>query len=228
MAARKSSRKIPAHGSDRRMSLMSAAVGRLQPTWCFWHSTELHGTGRAVPALRDLVTDSSAKGGFMDAVHLHLMLNHVPVIGLGFVFLTLLVAWMRRDDVLFRLALGFGIVVALGALGARLTGSGAEEAVEKLPGVTETVIERHEDAANLATIVVGVLGIASLGGLWLWRRTPVPRWFQLGLLALAVIGGGLMAYTANLGGQVRHTEIRAGAAQSAESNTGAAKDADGD
>src|SRR5262245_47527336 len=143
------------------------------------------------------------------------MLNHVPIVGLGFVLLTLLVAWMRRDDMLLRLALAFGIVVALGAIGARLTGSGAEEAVEKLPGVTEAVIERHEDAANLATIVVGLLGIASLGGLWLWRRTPVPRWFHLGLLALTVASGGLMTYTANLGGQVRHTEIRTGAGQNA-------------
>jgi uncharacterized membrane protein len=164
----------------------------------------------------------------MDAVHLHLMLNHVPVIGLGFVLLTLLVAWMRRDDVLVRLALAFGIVVALGAVGARLTGSGAEEAVERLPGVTEMVIDRHEDAANLATVAVALIGIASLGGLWRWRHMPTPRWFQLGLLALTVISGGLMTYTANLGGQVRHTEIRASAGQNAEPNAGADRHGDED
>ena len=164
----------------------------------------------------------------MDAVHLHLMLNHVPVIGLGFVLLTLLVAWIRRDDVLLRLALAFGIVVALGAIGARLTGSGAEEAVDKLPGVTEAVIERHEDAANLGTVVVVLLGVVSLGGLWLWRRAPIPRWFQLGLLALTVVSAGIMTYTANLGGQVRHTEIRAGAGTNAEPNAGAEKEDDRD
>ena len=162
----------------------------------------------------------------MDAVHLHLMLNHVPVIGLGFVLITLLVAWVRRDDAVLRLALAFGVVVALGAIGARLTGSGAEKAVEKLPGVTEAVIERHEDAANLGTVVVALLGVVSLGGLWSWRRTKAPRWFQLGLLALTVVSAGIMTYTANLGGQVRHTEIRAGAGPNAEPGTAAENEDD--
>src|SRR5262245_22959078 len=156
------------------------------------------------------------------------MLNHIPIVGLGFVGLTLLVAWMRRDDVMFRLALAFGIVVALGAIGARLTGHGAEEAVEKLPGVTEALIERHEDAANLATMAVGILGLASLAALWVWRRAPMPRWFQLGLLALTVVCWGLMTYTGNLGGQVRHTEIRASAGPSGGPNAGGLEEGDED
>lgn len=146
----------------------------------------------------------------MSTTHVHLLLNHIPVIGIliGLVVFTLGV-W-RRNDSWTRLALGLFAAVALVALATMLTGEGAEEAVENLPGVSESLIGTHEDAAGLAAIGAYVLGGISLVALLWVRRRPLPRALTVTVLPVVLLVSGLMAYTANLGGQIRHTEIRAG------------------
>jgi uncharacterized membrane protein len=147
----------------------------------------------------------------MSTTHIHLLLNHIPVIGIliGLVVFTLGV-W-RRNDSWTRLALGLFAAVALVALATMLTGEGAEEAVENLPGVSESLIGTHEDAAGLAAIGAYVLGGISLVALLWVRRRPLPRALTVTVLPVVLLVSGLMAYTANLGGQIRHTEIRGGA-----------------
>ena len=81
--------------------------------------------------------------------------------------------------------------------------------MEDLPGVTEQLIEDHEEAGEAAAIAFAVLGLASLGALALYRReAEVPRRVALATLVLGLIVGALMVRAANLGGQIRHTEIR--------------------
>jgi hypothetical protein len=54
------------------------------------------------------------------------------------------------------------------------------------------------------------LGLLALGGLIAFRgNRPVPVWFCLATLTLALLVAGLMARAANLGGQIRHEKIRA-------------------
>ena len=147
----------------------------------------------------------------MSTVHLHLLLNHVPVIGTIVGLFLLAWAVFRRDQGLARVTLGLFAILAVVALAAFLTGEPAEEAVEGLAGVTEEAIERHEEAALLATIALGLLGAASLGALVWFRHRALPRRVMAMLLALALVPAGAMAWTANLGGQIRHSELRAGA-----------------
>lgn len=145
----------------------------------------------------------------MSAVHLHLVLNHVPVIGTLIGVCLLAYALLRRDDRLVRVCLGMFALLAAVAFAAFLTGEPAEEAVEGLAGVSASIVEQHEEAALLATIALGVLGLLSLGALLRFRRAPLPRQAALLLLAAALVPAGLMAWTANLGGQIRHPEIGA-------------------
>jgi hypothetical protein len=97
------------------------------------------------------------------------------------------------------------------AVATFLTAEPAEEAVEGLTGVSESLVERHEEAALLATIILGAFGGLSLGALLWFRRRALPRAVTLLLLAVALVPTGAMAWTANLGGQIRHTEVRPGA-----------------
>jgi uncharacterized membrane protein len=161
----------------------------------------------------------------MSTAHVHLLLNHIPVIGIliGFVIFTLGV-W-RRNDSWTRLALGIFAAAALVAVATMLTGESAEEAVEHLPGVSESVIESHEESAKLAAIGAYVLGAVSVAALAWVRRRPLPRTLTVMVLPLVLLVTGLMAYTANLGGQIRHTEIRSGAG-AVESLAGAQSDKD--
>lgn len=146
----------------------------------------------------------------MNSAHVHLLLNHLPVLGTGFGILLLAFAWLRKSEELKRVSLGIFILAAVSAVPAYLTGEPAEEIIEQLPGVSEAIIEQHENAALLALIAAAVTGIVSLIGLFFARRAEkLPAWVVLTPLVLALATGGLMARTASFGGQIRHTEIRA-------------------
>jgi uncharacterized membrane protein len=145
----------------------------------------------------------------MSLVHLHLLLNHVPVIGMLFVLFVLVAAFRARSSDMGKLALvmlaGIGAVTAL----VYFTGEPAEDAVEKVAGVSRAMIRDHEEAAEAAFIATGVAGVLALVALWWHRRRELPRWVVAASFAATLAVSGLMAWTANLGGQIRHSEIRA-------------------
>ena len=145
----------------------------------------------------------------MSMVHLHLLLNHVPVVGMFIGLLLLAYALLRRDEGLVRVCLGLFAILALIAIGTFLTGEPAEEAVEGLAGVSESVLERHEEAALRATIAFGALGLLSLGILLRFRRRGLPLKAGVVVFFAALVPALAMAWAANLGGQIRHSEIRA-------------------
>lgn len=145
----------------------------------------------------------------MSSVHLHLLLNHVPVLGAAFATFLLAFAMLKRSDELKKVSFGAFVIAALIAIPVYLTGEPAAEMVEKLPGVSKAVIDRHEDAALVALIILSALGVAAIAGLVFFRRNrKIPLWFSSFALLLSLAAGGTMAWTANLGGQVRHSEIR--------------------
>ena len=144
----------------------------------------------------------------MSIVHLHLLLNHFPVLGVLFVTLLLLLALVRRSNELARLSLVSLAIVGVISILVFFTGEPAQEAIEHLPGFSERLVDRHEDAALAATIVTGCVGALALSALIVYRRRTLPRWLTLFVFVAAVGATGLMGYTANLGGQIRHTEIR--------------------
>ena len=143
----------------------------------------------------------------MSIVHLHLILNHVPVIGMFFVLLILAVAMWRRDSAGGKLGLSVLVGLAMITGLVFLTGEPAEEAVEDVAGVSERMIHPHEEAAEVALIATLVVGGAALVALVALRRKPLPRWAMGSALVAVVVVSGLLGWTANLGGQIRHAEI---------------------
>jgi hypothetical protein len=144
----------------------------------------------------------------MDAAHLHLALNHVPVLGLPFALLLLVAAIVWRNHQAKLFALSGMVLVALIALPVYFTGEAVEELVEGMPGVSEAHLERHEETATAALVSVEIVGVVALAGLVVFGRSRVPGWFVTLVLLLSVVGSGMMARAANTGGQIRHTEIR--------------------
>jgi glucan phosphoethanolaminetransferase (alkaline phosphatase superfamily) len=144
----------------------------------------------------------------MSLVHIHLLLNHVAVVGALVAVLLFAAALLLRDVVSTKFALAFTAGLAVVAIAVYFTGEPAEDAVEHLAGVTKASIHEHEEAAELTTIVIGVLGGLSLLALLWLRSRRAPRW----MAAAGVVGtlaiSALMGWTANLGGQIRHTEIQ--------------------
>jgi hypothetical protein len=145
----------------------------------------------------------------MNAAHLHLILNHIPVLGTAFGLGLLTFAIWRKSEELKKTALGVFVLAALLTLPAYLTGEPAEGIVKTLPGISKPIIEQHEQAAGIAFTSVALLGAGALVGLFLSRRDRIlPRWFGSTMVAASLTVAILMAWTANLGGQVHHTELR--------------------
>ena len=148
----------------------------------------------------------------MDPVHLHLFLNHFPVICSILSVPLFLYAYWRKSDELKQLALLVLIFAAVVTIPVYLSGEPTEDAVEKLAGVSHDLIEQHEDAAYFAMISMMITGVISLIGfiLMMAKKTAAAKFLVLVALLLAVGSAGLMARTSNLGGQIRNSEIRTG------------------
>lgn len=148
----------------------------------------------------------------MSATHLHLILTHVPILGVLFGTLLLGGAMLRRSEELQRLALVIFLLAGLVVVPVFQTGEPAEETVEHVAGVSEAAIEAHEESAETTLVLTGILAAAALGAL-IFRRRSGP--LVLGaVLVLGVLASASLAYTGSLGGQIRHTEIAAGGAAS--------------
>jgi hypothetical protein len=146
----------------------------------------------------------------MTWAHFHLMINHFPVIGTLLAALLLAAAVLRRNDVLARWSLGLFVLMAAAAVAVYFTGGPAEEIVEELAGVSHPSIETHEEAALLATIMLGSFALLVLGGLLAFRRSPtLPRTFPIACLILSLAPITALIFTANAGGRIRHAEIGA-------------------
>jgi uncharacterized membrane protein len=143
----------------------------------------------------------------MNPAHIHLLLNHVPLFGALAVTILCLVALVRRQQGLARGGLVVALLTAIVALIVYLTGEPAEELIENLPGVSEAILETHEEIALVATIVMGAYGALALVSLFAFRHGVTMRFTRI-LLVVSLLPLAVLAYTAYLGGQIRHSEIR--------------------
>lgn len=147
----------------------------------------------------------------MSLAHLHLALNHFPVVGVIGGFLVLSLGGLRRSSPLVRASLWFFVVSALVAIPVYFTGEPAEHLLEAV-GVAEDVMEPHEEFALFAFVGTLLLGVVSAFGLWYFREPygDPPRWLVGGTWLVAAVATGLIAWTALLGGRIRHPEVRPG------------------
>lgn len=145
----------------------------------------------------------------MSDLHLHLVLNHFPVIGLIIGALVLLFGFLLRKEQIKETALGIFIFSAIMAIAVNYTGEGAEHAIENLPGLDEQYIETHEDAAELFLIMMLVLGGTSLVTLFLAIKKMKLAVYGYILIILLIIATAFAAKDVGTsGGEIRHTEIR--------------------
>ncbi|GAA5520203.1 hypothetical protein LQ318_00660 [Aliifodinibius salicampi] len=144
----------------------------------------------------------------MDAAHLHLLTNHIPIL-LTFLSVAMLVwAVISKNSEHYKIAfIGF-IIAGLAVIVVFQSGEGAEDIVEEIAGVTHDSIEAHEEAADIAWWLTVILGGGGIAGLFMNRkRVKGFKPFVWVLLVYALLTAGYLAYTGNLGGHIRHTEL---------------------
>ncbi|MFW7380617.1 MAG: hypothetical protein ACOH5I_17525 [Oligoflexus sp.] len=148
----------------------------------------------------------------MTDVHLHLILNHLPVVGFIFAIGFLAYAFLQTSADVKRVALGFVFVTALSTIPAYYSGEGAEDVVENLSGFNEDLIEAHEERAELALALTQITGFIALVSLLFGRASTPQRLKTLSLVTIvaAIASAVALGLTANTGGKIRHSEIRNG------------------
>jgi hypothetical protein len=158
----------------------------------------------------------------MNFVYLHLLLNHFPIIGTLVGLGLLLISLFGKNDDLRRASLIIFPAMALLAILVFFSGSGAQGAIKKLPGVSEAMIERHQGAAMLALLFMEITGALSVVALWKSHeasRTARWNWSLSAVLLFSMITAGLMARVGTTGGDIRHPEIGTGNEEVAETST---------
>jgi uncharacterized membrane protein len=144
----------------------------------------------------------------VNLAHLHLLLNHFPIIGTIVGAGLFLISLAGKNQDLRRAGLIVLAGMALLSLPTFFSGVGAEGAIQDSPGVSADLINRHEGAAILALFFMELTGALALAGLWQSHKFSRPApWNVVAVLLLSLITVGLMARVGTTGGDVRHPEI---------------------
>jgi uncharacterized membrane protein len=146
----------------------------------------------------------------MDATHIHLILNHFPIIGLLFGTVFLGYALFAQSKVLKEAALVIFIITALVSVPVFLTGEEAEHKVEDFSNVSEHMIEEHEEHAEISIWAIEILGVLSLVGLYFSNKGDERKAKKLIIVALifSFFVFVNLAITGYYGGKISHQELR--------------------
>lgn len=145
----------------------------------------------------------------MNGAHIHLLSNHVPIIGefMGMIVL----GWgiYKRNTEVLNAAYFIFILSAIGGIIAFWTGDSARSTIENMPGMLKSYVDNHETAADISIWLIGITGGMSLIGLtFLKRQKEFPLKFSVAVLIVALLAFALVSYTGYLGGLIHHPEIR--------------------
>ena len=141
--------------------------------------------------------------------HLHLELNHFPVIGTVIGFGLLLLAITKKSEELQRASFAVLFAIALVTFPVYMTGHAAHQVLMDRPGIPEDLINRHQAAALLGLIFMEVTGVVAWVGLWrTWRHLRSAGWTVGATVMLTTMTIVVMVVASNLGGQIRREELR--------------------
>ena len=145
----------------------------------------------------------------MDATHLHLVLTHFPIVGTIIGIGILAYGQFSKNIDIQKVALATFILMALLTIPVFLTGEEAGETVENIAGVSEQLIENHEELAEKAIWLMGLLGLFSIINLYaIFKKLSFAKTITLITIVISLFTFGVFAQVGNLGGQIRHSEIR--------------------
>jgi len=138
-----------------------------------------------------------------------MVINHIPIIGIGSVILLFIIALFRKSSELTNISLIFVILIAISTIFVHQSGESAEEFLEGKTGFSDQLIQAHDEASDLAFVFVEAVGALAIVTLILRRYyTKLGNWLSILTFLGLIVGGGFIVRTANLGGKINHPEIR--------------------
>ena len=145
----------------------------------------------------------------MDPVHLHLILTHFPIVGTIIGVVILAYGIVKNKVEIQKTALVLFVFMSLLTIPVFLTGEEAEEILEKNTNISEQIVEEHEELAEKAIYIMGLLGIMSVFSLYsLKRELNYSKTLIKITLIISLITFVAFAQVGNYGGKISHSEIR--------------------
>lgn len=176
----------------------------------------------------------------MEIAYLHLITNHIPIIGVPFALFILAIGLIRKNDAVKQLGYLMFSLLAVATIAVYFLGQGGEDFIEELPGVEHDAIEDHEEFAVFALASVIITGLVALFGFIRYggisflfgkpesERQSAPGWLGVVVLLLGLLSAATLGYTGRLGGVIRHPEFHGGVQPSASKEIEKTESADRD
>src|SRR6476661_626776 len=106
----------------------------------------------------------------MNASQIHLALTHVPVV-LSFIGLVILsIGLLKKNETITKTSFYLLLAAGIFTVPVYFTGEGTEEIVENIPGVSESIISKHEDVANLTLVAISITALMALSGILFYSK----------------------------------------------------------
>jgi hypothetical protein len=153
---------------------------------------------------------------FWKALHqpeyLHVLLNHLPVTGLGIATLSLLISLIVKNRVSIMISLALIFLCALSAWPVVLTGDkGYDNVYAVADDDGEAYLDHHmELGERWSKMFYATSLIAAAAFFVFWGSPKYGTVFAWIVLVMALISIGAGAVIAETGGRVRHKEFRTG------------------
>ncbi|MFM2368088.1 MAG: hypothetical protein RL619_384 [Bacteroidota bacterium] len=156
----------------------------------------------------------------MNDAHLHMVVNHFPIIGTILGLGILITGIILKNNSVKNTAYALFIVATLFTLASMATGDGAERLVEDMPNIGKKIIHEHEEIAEKLALVLDLLGVISILGIVLnVKKHSKAKFISFVAVIIAILGVYLTTLVGTSGGEIRHTEIREGNTDSTVTNS---------
>jgi hypothetical protein len=142
--------------------------------------------------------------------YLHVLINHLPIIGSAVGLFGLLIALLLRNRLALVPALAIVILSGLSAWPVYITGSDAYRPIMKILDESGRAwLNEHRDRADgtiwIFYLMAGI-GTAALVAPCKWPKSALPLGIATAFSVLAALGAA--GYIAQAGGLIRHVEFR--------------------
>ncbi len=144
----------------------------------------------------------------MNDAHLHLIINHFPIVGMIIGVSILASGFLFKSSDVRKTGLVILVISSLATFAAVYTGEGAEDMVEEIVG-NEDYIHRHEETAERFALISYAAGILALAAfVSILKNHKMGRILSVAALIVATIAAAMSKEVGTTGGEIRHTEIR--------------------
>ncbi|MES2811138.1 MAG: hypothetical protein V4670_01600 [Bacteroidota bacterium] len=145
----------------------------------------------------------------MNDAHLHMLVNHFPIIGLFFGIAILSFGMFKRNALLINVAYIIFIFCMIMGKISMMTGDKAEHFIENMAGFSHELIEEHEETAEGFMKIMYLLGLTSALGLYVdYKKHKKALLFSFLVMTIAGVAIVLSGPVGTSGGEIRHSEIR--------------------